>query len=102
MIQQNSTVVQCICDTTVAISSLVFMVDCCYFRLGLGILIPFVLPFAVIIECRPGQLRNFQQHIYFKFLPQFQNYFRFLLLCCSSYKTKACNFFRYAISALKR
>ena len=102
MIQIDFTVVQLICDTTITISALVFVVNGSNFSFDTGILILFTLSLVMLVESRPGQLSDFQQHIQLILLPQFLDHHYFFFWCRSLSRTKACNFFRYAFSALSR
>ena len=54
MIQIDFAVMQFIGDATIAISTLVFVIDSDDLCLGLGILILCALPLAVLVVCRPG------------------------------------------------
>ena len=93
---------QFVCYTTVAVSTLIFVVDCSNLFSGIGILISCALSFAMIVVCRAGQLSDFQNKRQRVSLPQFLDHHYFFFWCRSLSKTKACNFFRYSFSALSR
>ena len=100
MIHTESTVTQFICNAAITVSSFILVEYRLYFCFGLGVLINGFLILTMIVVCCLRQLSDFQQDCQIMFSPQFLDHLCFLLWCRSSSITKACNFFRYAFSAL--
>ena len=94
MVYGEASAVQRRCDPPVAVSPLVFVVNCrdlLFFRL---VLIRLLLLFQMIVEGCTGQLSDREQDLQRMFTPQLLNYQCFLRWRRSSSKTKACKFFR--------
>ena len=61
VIQENISLIQFCCNSTIAISSLVFMVDDYDLCLGNFVLIRFILPSEMVVEGCSWQVSDFQQ-----------------------------------------
>ena len=102
MVQRQIAVAQLCRDAAVAVSSSVFMVNCCDLFLGCSVLIFAAHPFQIIIEGCTGQLSEGKKNIQRKVLPQLLNYQRFFVSASLVLQNQGLQVFRYAFSARSR
>ena len=95
-------VVKLVRDAPVAISSLMIMEQFCDLGFDDGILILPNHALCMVVEGCSWKLSDLQQQFQIVFLPQFPDRRYFFCWRRSLSRTKACNFFRYAFSALSR
>jgi len=62
VIKQDVSLAKFSCNTAISISSLVFVIYCCYFFLCRRIFIWIFTLFKMVVECSSRELRNLQQH----------------------------------------
>ena len=99
----NKFFLQFLCYSSIAITTLVFIVNMTYFSFYVSIFIRFwrIKLFAVIVICAARDIGNINEQPYFEFVPQFPYHLCFFS-CRTLSATKAFNFFKYAFSARSR